>query len=74
MMVYLPWRMASLVSLVEKLVVHILKLTESEEQGPTALDPLPKPAVHFDRQVILYINVNTKLTCKNGRIIIIRHV
>ena len=67
-MVSFPLRMASLVSPIEKLVVHILRLPESEERGLTALDPQPKPAVHFDRQVILYINVNTKLTCKNGRI------
>ena len=67
-MVSFLWRVASLVAPVEKLVVRILRLTESEERGLTALDPQPKPAVHFDRQVILYININTKLTCKNGRI------
>ena len=65
-MVSFPSRVASLVSPVEKLVVHILRLPESEERGLTASDPRPTQAVHFDRQVILYINVNTKVTCKNG--------
>ena len=73
-MVSFPSRVASLVSPVEKLVVHILRLPENEERGLTASDPRPKPAVRFDRQVILYINVNTKLTSINGRIIMIIHV
>ena len=64
-----PSMVASLVSPVEKLVDHILMLTESEERDLTASDPRPKPAVHFDHQVTLYINANNKLTCKNGRII-----
>ena len=69
-MVSFLWRVASLVAPVEKLVVRILRLTESEERGLTASDPRPKPAVHFDHQLTLYINANNKLTCKKGRILL----